>query len=106
MVLPLVKTLPLRWHYCRPTELLLNSEAFPTARVLWPEIPSLFSGADPGIGGGLINIFTTGGGYGRGRVPPVTARGSGGALIAPPVESGASLTAPRCASPQPLFAFF
>ena len=29
--------------------------------------------------------------------PPVTARGSGGALIAPPVGSGAK--------PQPLFAF-
>ena len=45
-------------------------------------------------GGGLINIFTTGGGM----PPPVTARGSGGALIAPPVGSGAS--------PQPLFCFF
>ena len=30
--------------------------------------------------GGLITIFTSGGGYGRGRAPPVTARGSGGAL--------------------------
>ena len=43
--------------------------------------------------GGLINIFTTGGGM----PPPVTARGSGGALIAPPVGSGAK--------PQPLFCF-
>ena len=43
---------------------------------------------------GPINIFTTGGGG----VPlPVTARGSGGALLAPPVGSGAS--------PQKLFAF-
>ena len=47
--------------------------------------------------GGLINIFTTGGGYGRGRAPPVTARGSVEALIAPPVGSGAQ--------PQPLFCF-
>ena len=31
------------------------------------------------------------GGYGRGRAPPVTARGSGGALIAPPVGSPAFL---------------
>ena len=40
--------------------------------------PLYNSGADPGFWerGGLINIFTTGGG-------PVTARGSGGALIAP-----------------------
>ena len=30
--------------------------------------------------GGLITIFTSGGGHGRGRAPPVTARGSGGAL--------------------------
>ena len=30
--------------------------------------------------GGLITIFTSGGGYWRGRAPPVTARGSGGAL--------------------------
>ena len=38
--------------------------------------------ADPGFleGGGLITIFTSGGGYGRGRAPPVTARWSGGAL--------------------------
>ena len=35
--------------------------------------------------------------WGRGRAPPVTARGSGGALIAPPMGSGAK--------PQPLFAF-
>ena len=28
--------------------------------------------------GGLINIFTTGGGYGRGRAPPVTVRGGWG----------------------------
>ena len=56
-------------------------------------------GADPGFWerGGSINIFTTGGGYGRSVPPPVTARGSGGALIAPPVGSGAK--------PQPLFAF-
>ena len=47
-----------------------------------------------GGGGGLINIFTTGG---RGRAPPVTARGSGGAVIAPPVGSGAK--------PQPLSYF-
>ena len=47
-----------------------------------------------GKGGGPINIFTTGGGYGRGRAPPVTARG---ALLAPPVGSGAL--------PQKLFAF-
>ena len=33
-----------------------------------------------GGGGGLITIFTSGGGYWRGRVPPVTARGSEGAL--------------------------
>ena len=30
--------------------------------------------------GGLITIFISGGGYWRGRAPPVTARGSGGAL--------------------------
>ena len=49
-------------------------------------------GADPGCWerGGLINIFTTrGGGKGGGVAPPVTARASGGALIAPPVRSGA-----------------
>ena len=48
------------------------------------------TGADPGfwVRGGLINIFTTGGGYERGRAPPVTAKGSGGALRAPPVGSG------------------
>ena len=45
-----------------------------------------------GGGGGPINICTLGG-----RAPPVTARGSGGALIAPPVGSGAK--------PQALFAF-
>ena len=28
--------------------------------------------------GGLITMFTSGSGYGRGRAPPVTARGSGG----------------------------
>ena len=52
---------------------------------------SEYTGADPGFWerGGPINIFTPGGGYGRGRAPPVTARGSGGALIAPPVGSGA-----------------
>ena len=59
------------------------------------------AGADPGFweggGGGVSNIFTTGGGYGRGAPPPVTARGSGGALISPPVGSGAK--------PQPLFCF-
>ena len=40
------------------------------------------SAADPGFleGGGVITIFTSGGGYWRGRAPPVTARGSGGAL--------------------------
>ena len=45
-------------------------------------------GADPGFGerGGLINIFTTGGGYGRGRVPSRDSKGSG-------------------AKPQPLFCF-
>ena len=40
------------------------------------EIPA----ADPGFLGGLITIFTSGGGYWRGRAPPVTARGAGGAL--------------------------
>ena len=35
-------------------------------------------------GGGLITIVTSGGGYGRGCTPPVTAKGSG-------------------AKPQPLF---
>ena len=30
--------------------------------------------------GGLITIFTSGGGYWRRRAPPVTPRGSGGAL--------------------------
>ena len=29
-----------------------------------------------GRGGGLITIVTSGGGYGRGRAPPVTAKGS------------------------------
>ena len=42
--------------------------------------------------GGLINIFTRGGGYGAGVPLPVTARVSGGALIVPP-------------EPQPLFCF-
>ena len=39
--------------------------------------------ADPGFlegGGVLITIFTSGGGYWRGRASPVTARGAGGAL--------------------------
>ena len=36
--------------------------------------------------GGLITIFTSGGWYWRGRAPPVTARGSGGALQAPPLQ--------------------
>ena len=34
-------------------------------------------------GGGLITIFTSGGGYGGGVPSPVTARGSGGTLIVP-----------------------
>ena len=42
---------------------------------------------DFGRGGGLITIVTSGGGYGRGRAPPVTARGS-------------------VAKPQPLFLLF
>ena len=52
------------------------------------------AGADPGFWerGGLINIFTRGGGYGAGVPLPVTARVSGGALIVPP-------------EPQPLFCF-
>ena len=56
------------------------------------------AGADPGFWerGGLINIFTIGGG-GGGMTPPVAVRGSGGARIAPPVGSGAK--------PQPLFGF-
>ena len=33
-----------------------------------------------GGGGGQITIFISGGGYWRGRAPPVTARGSEGAL--------------------------
>ena len=36
------------------------------------------SGADPGFwekGGGPINIFTTGGGYGRGRAPSRDSKG-------------------------------
>ena len=41
--------------------------------------------------GGLIKIFTTRGGYRRGVPLPVTARGSGGALIAPPVGPGVKL---------------
>ena len=36
--------------------------------------------------GGLINIFTSGGGYGRGRAPSIDSKGSG-------------------AKPQPLFCF-
>ena len=54
------------------------------------------AGADPGLWerGGPINIFTTGGG---GVPPPVTARGSGGALLDPTVGSGAK--------PQKLIAF-
>ena len=60
---------------------------------------------DFGKGGGVINIFRTGGGGGGGGgggtgggvLPPVTARGSGGALIALSVGSGAK--------PQPLFCF-
>ena len=34
-----------------------------------------------------FTIFTSVGGYGRGRAPPVTARGFGGALLALPVVS-------------------
>ena len=47
------------------------------------------AGADPGFWerGGPMNIFITGGGTGGGVPPPVTVRGSGGALIAPPVGS-------------------
>ena len=44
--------------------------------------------------GGSDKYIHNWGGYGRGRAPPVTAKGSGGALIAPPVGSG-----------QPLFCF-
>ena len=56
-------------------------------------------GADPGFWerGGPINIFTTGGGYGRGRASSRDSNGSGGALLVSPVGSGAK--------PQPLFAF-
>ena len=57
-------------------------------------------GADPGFwerGGSNKYIHNWGEGTRGGVPPPVTARGSGGALIAPPVGSGAK--------PQPLFAF-
>ena len=79
----------------------------PTQKSFKANTCSQYSGADPGFWerGGPINIFTTGGG---GVSPPVTARGSGGALIAPPVGSGGALIAPPVgsgASPQPLFAF-
>ena len=45
-------------------------------------------GSSFGKGGGLITIFTSGGGYGGGVPSPVTARGAGGTLIVPPVEPG------------------
>ena len=47
---------------------------------------STVAGADPGFWerGGLLNIFTTGGGYGRGRAPPVTARGFWGSADSSP----------------------
>ena len=62
-------------------------------------ILSFVSGADPGFWerGGLIKIYTSGGGYGRGRAPSRDGKGSWGTLRAPPVGSGAS--------PQPLFCF-
>ena len=49
--------------------------------------------------GGPINIFTTGGGYGRGRAPPVTARGSDSS---PRSDSSPGAVG---AKPQPLFCF-
>ena len=52
---------------------------------------------DFGKGGSDKYIHNWGEGTGGGVPPPVTAGGSGGALIAPPVGSGAK--------PQPLFAF-
>ena len=54
---------------------------------------SLHTEADLGFWkrGGLINIYSQlGEGTGGGVPPPVTARGSGEALIAPPVGSGQS----------------
>ena len=39
---------------------------------------------DFGKGGGLINIFKTGGGYGKGAPPPVTARGFRGSADSSP----------------------
>ena len=55
---------------------------------------------DFGKGGGLINIFKTGGGYRRGAPPPVTARGFWGSADSSP--SGVWGEAPaRVAEGQP-----
>ena len=42
-----------------------------------PIVKRLEAGADPGFWerGGLLNIFTTGGGYGRGRAPSCDSKG-------------------------------
>ena len=45
---------------------------------------------EKGGGGGVINIFTTGRGYERGRSPSCDSKGVWGALLAPVVGSGAS----------------
>ena len=60
----------------------------------------IHSGADPGFGkgGGPINVFTTGGGHGRGRAPSRDSKGVWGSADSSP--SGVS-----GAKPQPLFAF-
>ena len=44
---------------------------------LMPVRALVFAGADPGFWerGGLLNIFTTGGGYGRGRAPSRDSKG-------------------------------
>ena len=60
------------------------------------------SGADPGFWerGGPINIFTSGGGYGRGRAPSRDSKGVWGSADSSPSGVWAS-----GAKPQPLFAF-
>ena len=64
----------------RASSILKARDKQPQVR-LFTSIYDFTTGADPGFWErGLINIFTTGGGYGRGTPPPVTARGLGRAF--------------------------
>ena len=69
-----------------------SESAFTVAKLITSGIHN--AGADPGFREGGT-IFTSGGGCGGGVPSLVTARGSGGTLIVPPVGPGAK--------PQPLF---